>query len=263
MLGRSGLQYSENRPRDSKFECAQAQEIRPLQDQTCFRIAWRLRTNIICFRGVSIFLDILKTPCVTPVVCWKQWESQDAGQCLKSLEISKEAFYVFRRIKSENSWKWNKFKTVIYLPLSKHFTAAWSPPQKTAYFAFFPDFSHLFIDSDHFFRDPWVFLTFFPASTLVVYHIPIKIREKSNVLTQHSVNAHTKPSSEKQSLSESCKRSYQTFSIFRICAQRYWRWVPLLREETASFGPPALIKLIRATSLAPKWQIPWWNIENE
>ena len=203
------------------------------------------------------------TPCVTPVMCWKQWESQDAGQCLKSLEISKEAFYVFRRIKSENSWKWNKFKTVIYLPLSKHFTAAWSPPQKTAYFAFFPDFSHLFIDSDHFFRDPWVFLTFFPTSTLVVYHIPIKIREKSNVLTQHSVNAHTKPSSEKQSLSESCKRSYQTYSIFRICAQRYWRWVPLLREETASFGPPALIKLIRATSLAPKWQIPWWNIENE
>ena len=48
----------------------------------------------------------------------------------------------------------------MYLPLSKHFPAAWSLPQNTAYFAFFPDFSHLFSDSDHFFRDPWVPLTF-------------------------------------------------------------------------------------------------------
>ena len=66
----------------------------------------------------------------------------------------------------------------MYLPLSKHFPAAWSLPQNTAYFAFFPDFSHLFSDSDHFFRDPWVPLTLFPAATLVVYHIPMKIREK-------------------------------------------------------------------------------------
>ena len=29
---------------------------------------------------------------------------------------------------------------------------------------------------------------------------------------------------------------------------------PIIREERASFGPPALIKLTRATSLAPKWQ---------
>ena len=91
--------------------------------------------------------------------------------------------------------------TVTYLPLSKHFPAAWSLPQNTVYFAFFPDFSHLFSDSDHFFRDPRVPLTFFPAATLVVYHIPIKIRKKSNVLTQLSVNAHTKPLSEKESLS--------------------------------------------------------------
>ena len=32
--------YSENRPRDSRFEYAQARAIRPLQDQTCFRIAF-------------------------------------------------------------------------------------------------------------------------------------------------------------------------------------------------------------------------------
>ena len=80
---------------------------------------------------------------------WKQWEftkcprstiesTLNQGQCLKSLEISTEAFYVFRRIKSENLWKWNKFKTVMYLLLSKHFPAAWSLPQNTAHFAFFP-----------------------------------------------------------------------------------------------------------------------------
>ena len=33
-------------------------------------------------------------------------------------------------------------------------------------------------DSDHFFRDPWVPLTFFPAAMLDVYLIPIKIHEK-------------------------------------------------------------------------------------
>ena len=57
--------------------------------------------------------------------------TSNQGQCLKSLEISKEAFYVFRRIKSENSWKWNKFKIVMYLPLSKHFPATWTLPQNT------------------------------------------------------------------------------------------------------------------------------------
>ena len=57
---------SENRPRNSKFEYAQAWGIRPLQDQTCFRIAWRFRTNINCVREVStiIFLDTLKTDSV-------------------------------------------------------------------------------------------------------------------------------------------------------------------------------------------------------
>ena len=48
-------------------------------------------------------------------------------------------------------------------------------------------------DSDHFFRDPWVPLTFFPVATLVVYHTAIKIREKNNVSTQH------------------CKRVYRAF----------------------------------------------------
>ena len=36
-----------------------------------------------------------------------------------------------------------------------------------------------------------------------------------------------------------------------------------IREESASFEPPALINLIRATSLAPNWQIHRWNVENE
>ena len=84
------------------------------------------------------------------------------------------------------------WRHVTIYSVSKHFPAAWSLPQNTAYFAFFQDFSHLFTDSDHFFRDPSVPLTFYPAATLVaVYDIPIKIREKNNVLTQHSVNGHT------------------------------------------------------------------------
>ena len=160
-----------------------------------------------------IFPDILKTDClrhagevlkttrihkIPKVDDWVYLTNQ--VQYLKSLEISTEAFYVFRRIQSENSWKWNKFKTITYLTLLKHFPAAWSLPQNTVYVASLPDFSHLFSDSDHFFRDPWVPLTFFPAVTLVVYHI----------LPQHSVNAHTKPLSEKQSLSESCWGAYQT-----------------------------------------------------
>ena len=88
---------------------------------------------------------------------WKHWDftkcprsttESNQGQCLKSRKISKETFYVFRRIESENSWKWNKFKTAMYLPLSSFPV---SLPQNTAYFAFFLDFSHLFSDSDHFF----------------------------------------------------------------------------------------------------------------
>ena len=80
LLSRSGLQYSENRPRDSRFEYAQAWGIRPLQDQTCFRIAWRLRTNLKCFRQVSmiIFPDILKTDCL-----------RHAGEVLKTMRIHK------------------------------------------------------------------------------------------------------------------------------------------------------------------------------
>ena len=80
------------------------------------------------------------------------------------------------------------------LSLSEHFPAVWSLPQNTAYFAYFPDFSHLFSDSDHFFRDPWVPLTFFPAVTLVVYHILIKIREQKQCFD-----------------STLCKRAYQAF----------------------------------------------------
>ena len=47
-----------------------------------------------------------------------------------------------------------------------------------SHFAFFLDFSLWFSASDHFFRHPWVPLTFFPAATLAVYHFPIKIHKK-------------------------------------------------------------------------------------
>ena len=68
------------RPRDSRFEYAQAQGIRALEDQACFRIAWHLQTNIKCFREVLtvIFLDILKTNSV-----------RQASEALKTMRIHK------------------------------------------------------------------------------------------------------------------------------------------------------------------------------
>ena len=45
-------------------------------------------------------------------------------------------------------------------------------------------------------------LMFFPAATLAVYHFLVNINEKNIVLTQHSINVHIKPLSEKQRLSE-------------------------------------------------------------
>ena len=53
--------------------------------------------------------------------------------------------------------------------------------------------SRIYLVTQTTFSDSWVPLTFFPAATLVVYHIRIKTREKINVLTQHSVKANTKP----------------------------------------------------------------------
>ena len=64
---------------------------------------------------------VLKTMRITKCPRSTIESTSNQGQCLKSLEISKEVFYVFRRIKWENSWKWNKFKTVMYLSLSTAF----------------------------------------------------------------------------------------------------------------------------------------------
>ena len=58
-----------------------------------------------------IFLDILKTDSVrhagevlkTMRIHKMPKVTSNQGQCLKTLGISKEAFYVFTRIKSENS----------------------------------------------------------------------------------------------------------------------------------------------------------------
>ena len=74
------FRFTVYRPRDSRFEYAQAWGIRPLQDQTCFSVAWRLRTNIKCFRQASmiIFPDILKTDCL-----------RHAGEVLKTTRIHK------------------------------------------------------------------------------------------------------------------------------------------------------------------------------
>ena len=82
-----------------------------------------------------------------------------------------------------------------------------SPPPRP-----WPKIARTPIDSDHFFRDPWVPLTFFPAATLVVYHIPIKIRAKNNVLTQHTHIQSLSGARSKVCLSHSggLIRSYQT-----------------------------------------------------
>ena len=148
---------------------------------------------------------------------WKHWDftkcprstiESNQGQCLKSRKISKETFYVFRRIESENSWKWNKFN--LRLPCIYLFQVSPFHCHKTQRTSLSFWISRIYLVTQTTFSDSWVPLTFFPAATLVVYHIRIKMREKINVLTQHSVKANTKPLSERQSLSESCGGSHQT-----------------------------------------------------
>ena len=109
---------------------------------------WKLSKNLlsihvcnlrhICFEG-KLVLSLTRSNFFT---------GGNHVNSVPGLAASPETFYVFRRIESENSWKWNKFKTAMYLPLSSFPV---SLPQNTAYFAFFLDFSHLFSDSDHFF----------------------------------------------------------------------------------------------------------------
>ena len=99
------------------------------------------RSTIKCSGKVSmtIFLDILwwLNQCTRPVKCWKHWDfticprsmnesTSNPRQCLKSFEISKETFYIFRRIKLENYWKWIQFQTALFLLLWKHLPVAWS-----------------------------------------------------------------------------------------------------------------------------------------
>ena len=123
--------YSGNRPRDSRFEYAQARRIRSLRGQIVFRIAWHFPTNIKCSAEVSMkmFLDILAIVRVFDdwLSASRQWKTlrllfiqrstSNPRQCLKSLEIPKETLYVFRRTKSTNSWKWTKFRIALNLHL--------------------------------------------------------------------------------------------------------------------------------------------------
>ena len=79
-----------------------------------------------------------------------------------------------------NTWPTPALRTSVWEAIStsfKTFPGCLITATKHSYFAFFPDFSHLFSDSDH--RDPRVPLTFFPAATLVVYHIPTKNAKKT------------------------------------------------------------------------------------
>ena len=179
----------------------QAQGIRPLEDQTCFRIAWRLRTNIKCFREVLtvIFLDILKTNSV-----------RHAGEVLKTMRIHKMNKGRQLSLPQTKGNVWNRLRF-----LQKHFMFLEELNRRicenginlrlSCIYLFqnisqLPDHCHKTQRTLLSFRDPWVPVTFFPAVMLVVCHIPVKIREKNNVLTQRLVNVHTKPLSEKQSL---------------------------------------------------------------
>ena len=143
---------------------------------------------------------------------WNRW------RFLKKLYIFLEELN--RRIREnrirENGWNFGLpwiciFKNISRLP---------------SHFAFFLDFWHLFSDSDNFFRDPWVPLTFFPAATFAVNHFPIKIREQNIVLTQHSAKAHTNPLSEKRRLSHA-RGSPGGGGGTTICG--LYRYVPLWR----------------------------------
>ena len=162
---------------------------------------------------------------------WRRWDftksprstietTSNQGQCLKSLENSRETFHVFRRIKSENSWKWNIFNTAMNLPLSSS-PATCSLPQNTAYFAFFLDFLHLFSDSDHF---SGILESLLHSSQLQPCCLPYpdKSTRKNQCFDSTLGKRVYKALSEKQSLYESCGGSHQTKTIFRICAQRYW-----------------------------------------
>ena len=110
-----------------------------LQDQTCFRIAWRLRTNTKCFREVSmiIFLDILKTDSVSASRRWgveNNENSQNAqgwrlslpqakGNVWNRLRFLKKHFMLLEELNlriRENGIN----LTLMYLPLSEQFPAA-------------------------------------------------------------------------------------------------------------------------------------------
>ena len=185
---------------------------------------------------MKIFLDILctclwwLTQYVTPMkdieitLYSKVYFKPEPGNVWNRWRFLKKLFVFFeelnRRIR-ENGWNfglpWIRiFKNIS--PLPSHFT-------------FFLDFSHLFSDSDNFFRDPWVPLTFFRAATFAVNHFPMKIREQNIVLTQHSAKAHTNPLSKKRKLSHA-RGTHATSTFCRICWERYYflLWVFLVEK---------------------------------
>ena len=91
-----------------------------------------------------------------------------------------------------------------------HLTHKTSVLQNTAYFAFFPDFLAFIQWLRPLFQGSLSPSQVLPSCNACCLPIPIKILEKNNVLTQHSVNAYTKlkPLRAKQSLYESCGGPY-------------------------------------------------------
>ena len=204
-----------------------------------FRIAWHLRTNIKCLAEVSMnmFLDILCT-CL-----W--WLTQYVTQ-MKDIEITLYSKVYFKP-EPGNVWNRWRFLKKLFMFLEElnrrirengwNFGLPWICIFKNisplpSHFTFFLDFSHLFSDSDNFFRDPWVPFTFFRAATFAVNNFPIKIREQNIVLTQHSAKAHTNPLSKKRKRSHA-RGTHATSTICKICWERcyFLLWVFLIRFD--------------------------------
>ena len=138
-----------------------------------FRIAWHLRTNVKCSGEVSMTIFFWIYPGIYPLIT--AWLSASRRWSIENIEISPYA--QGRRLSllqtQDDVWNRSRFlkKHFMFLEelnrsirkkglISYRLPGCLVTPYHTAYFGFFPDFSHLFSDSDHFFRDPWVPLTF-------------------------------------------------------------------------------------------------------
>ena len=127
--------------------------------QFVFRIAWHLQTNVKCSGEVYF-----KPSAMFEIA----WDLEELNQRIRENGLTFRLPCIYF------------FDNICQLPAL----------HKTECTSFSSWISHIykFSNSDHFFRHPWVPVTFFSAAMLAVYHFPIKICKKNIVLTQHSPN---------------------------------------------------------------------------